>query len=485
MITLDLILSAMNLESSISEVSLNLPALLFLPLENSSTSPYTSAIYAAQSSSSSELLLYQNTQNTTLGSIQCQLSASEFCHQANQKIETLNLWLNDLNTFFFKTSDMQKFIETLNTQIPNPIVVLDTSHKVLGFSDFFDVSDDSEWEQSLTAQFVDLSRSRLSELMDASIPSSENSDAVYTLDSFAFPFFHQNIYYGNSHVGHYSIIEQYHPLSDFEIKASKWLSPLIAIMIDLNNTEKESTRKHHEYLLKDILINPDITSEEVEKRLFLDDHSLKPPFAVCSIPAPESDSVFLNQYCINSISFRYREHFIFLIEHYDERKEFQLKKQLSVYLKELHLQAGFSRPFTTLFLFKNAYLESIKALHFHQENPDPLCFYETIILQDFFHTAAVTLKHPEHFFYPQIRLMQQEHRVLFETLKAYLENLNNQKATALAMGIHRSTLIYRIQQIKKRYSLDLDDSKTLLRIQVTLHLMEATPLKEPMFSDDD
>ena len=58
-----------------------------------------------------------------------------------------------------------------------------------------------------------------------------------------------------------------------------------------------------------------------------------------------------------------------------------------------------------------------------------------------------------------------------ETLACYLKNGCNQTPTANDLFIHRSTLMYRLERIKKLAGIDLEDSDTRLLIQISMRLL--------------
>lgn len=64
------------------------------------------------------------------------------------------------------------------------------------------------------------------------------------------------------------------------------------------------------------------------------------------------------------------------------------------------------------------------------------------------------------------------HTCFADTLKVYVNKKNNQLATAKAMKIHRSTLLYRIDKIQRIMDVDLNDAITTLHIQLSFLMMD-------------
>jgi DNA-binding PucR family transcriptional regulator len=61
---------------------------------------------------------------------------------------------------------------------------------------------------------------------------------------------------------------------------------------------------------------------------------------------------------------------------------------------------------------------------------------------------------------------------LVGTLRHYVRLARNPTRTALALGIHRNTLFYRIERIERISGLDLADGEDLFRIGLSLKLLE-------------
>ena len=57
------------------------------------------------------------------------------------------------------------------------------------------------------------------------------------------------------------------------------------------------------------------------------------------------------------------------------------------------------------------------------------------------------------------------------TLRALLLNTFNQQETAQALGIHRTTLAYRLRRLQKLTGLDIGDARQMFHVAVSLKLM--------------
>jgi hypothetical protein len=64
------------------------------------------------------------------------------------------------------------------------------------------------------------------------------------------------------------------------------------------------------------------------------------------------------------------------------------------------------------------------------------------------------------------------HTEYVRTLRAYLNNLCSVEATARELGVHRNTIAYRLQQMKRLAELNLEDPVQRLGLMLQLHLMD-------------
>jgi DNA-binding PucR family transcriptional regulator len=60
----------------------------------------------------------------------------------------------------------------------------------------------------------------------------------------------------------------------------------------------------------------------------------------------------------------------------------------------------------------------------------------------------------------------------FSTLDAYLRSGQNLKIAAAALAIHRNTLTYRLEQIRRETRFDFEDPAQRLRIEAALRFLE-------------
>lgn len=129
---------------------------------------------------------------------------------------------------------------------------------------------------------------------------------------------------------------------------------------------------------------------------------------------------------------------------------------------------------------RRAYRECARAIELGEMFDPELSvhLYDDYVLHDLFDSApAQGDRLIAHTLEPLLRLGEAGER-LIETLDAYLRSGQNLKAAAAALGIHRNTLVYRLEQIRRTTQLDLEDPTRRLRVEAALRFLELRRRRE-------
>jgi len=71
---------------------------------------------------------------------------------------------------------------------------------------------------------------------------------------------------------------------------------------------------------------------------------------------------------------------------------------------------------------------------------------------------------------PLVAYDEQNRSGLIDTLRAWLEANSSPKEAARRMGVHRNTVLYRLERIRTVTGYDLDDADTRFRLQLALNM---------------
>lgn len=144
-------------------------------------------------------------------------------------------------------------------------------------------------------------------------------------------------------------------------------------------------------------------------------------------------------------------------------------------------RAGISGRVAGVAALRGAYRECARAIELG-EMLDPatsIHFYDDYVLHDLFDSASAQGDRLiEQMLEPLLRLGEAGER-LIETLDAYLRSGQNLKTAAAALGIHRNTLTYRLEQIRREARFDLEDPTQRLRIEAALRFLELRRRRKP------
>jgi len=150
-------------------------------------------------------------------------------------------------------------------------------------------------------------------------------------------------------------------------------------------------------------------------------------------------------------------------------------RQLSAFLKNKGFSAGGSAPFPELSNFALHYKEAEYALEFGRKDAAPITRFRDIACDFILETCisrlpASLLCAPEIL---KLRNYDAAHNSPYcKTLAAFLENDKNYTLTAKQLNIHRSTLLYRIDQINKISGLDITDTTKTWWLILSIKLLE-------------
>jgi len=145
------------------------------------------------------------------------------------------------------------------------------------------------------------------------------------------------------------------------------------------------------------------------------------------------------------------------------------------YLKVNFLYAGTSFKFSRLSESRKYYAQALKASEFAQRNNLNLCLYESCTL--YFLTELIRSQSDiTDFCHPAVIQLAKEERdngtPFLETLKYYLYYTHSPNDAAKALCVHRNTLFYRINKIKQLTGVTLDNADERFQLYLSILLLE-------------
>ena len=202
-------------------------------------------------------------------------------------------------------------------------------------------------------------------------------------------------------------------------------------------------------------------------------------FRVLFVPLGPIDDQAFNYYVAalerktDSRSIRCEDSLVTVLHYRNKEDRSSLKDTLRTFLSRYALTGGLSGEFVHLSELHDYYEQAASSLQLGGEE-NPFHLYDDLALTQILafcpkektrlvcHPALLRLKQ----FDEKNRLR------LCETLRAFLENERSLVRTAGALGIHRSTLIYRIDKISTILDVDLNDPDTRLHLLLSQRLLD-------------
>lgn len=157
-------------------------------------------------------------------------SVEELCSEIKQIIKDLQRWGDELFEIMHENRGLHTLIQHANRMLLNPVIVFDTSYKILGYSSNLDVARDKAWQRSLESGYVALSDEQFGGIKTMILSTrSQPDENIYDYPQFENRFFHKNILYSNRHLAHLTIIEQVCEISAGQISLASYICAILSI----------------------------------------------------------------------------------------------------------------------------------------------------------------------------------------------------------------------------------------------------------------
>ncbi len=149
---------------------------------------------------------------------------------------------------------------------------------------------------------------------------------------------------------------------------------------------------------------------------------------------------------------------------------------LKDFIRNYHFKAGVSTEFFDATLASEYYGQALSALEYnnYQHLNKPIYHFKDCALEHILHYGTTRLSPQTVCSAALLALVQydKENDTEFvHTLETYYRNKMNSSQTAKDLYIHRSTFLYRMEQIQKILNLDIEDYDTMLYLMVSLKLL--------------
>ncbi len=386
--------------------------------------------------------------------------------------------------------EIREIIETGYDILNNPIMLMDTSYKVLSYKTDARVNDEV-WDDLVSrgySSYKYVTKFKYERIIEKILVSDE----PILLDTGVAEKIRRilgKIQVGDKCMGYLAILEYRQPFQNQDLRIAKLICEVISSIMKEEKWQKSATGLMWENLIQDLLEEKVTEEEDLNDRL--QSCEWKPNKNMCMVSIDMSrfnDPSFIDYFRqqIHKLtplcrSIYYHDAVSVLLEFQGESGRKKLLSSMISFLKEIGLHAGCSESFTNLSEIGRYYRQSRKALLLG-EKLDPkkrMSEYQDYILSDFLYDSSTLLKLDD-FCHPGVlkldHIDQSSGTEYFRTLFEYLKNNKNVIATAEALYIHRNTVNYRLDKIKELLESDLKEAEESMHILLTYKMIEIMKL---------
>ncbi len=285
-------------------------------------------------------------------------------------------------------------------------------------------------------------------------------------------------------IGHLVVLGYEKDFSDKDMELIQLISNVISLEMRKNGNFYSGLK--NESFIKDLLTGKVQDPEEIQERLKYLDCEFKSRLYILTVIFSETDNPhmpkhflkdYLNQMIPNSTALIYKDHIVTIISHNNDKPfSHEVERKVIEFLTENHMTAGLSNAFSCLTEMNRSYNLSMKAIELgrHTNREKSLHYYEDYLFE---HMLSLCSEQQElyQFCHPSIFILREYDRKnntnYLKFLFKYLENINNPCGVISALNIHRNTLKYRLDKIKRIMNVDLKDSRQLMLLYLSFQIL--------------
>lgn len=390
----------------------------------------------------------------------------------------------ELRDIYGETNDLQLLLNIASSKLNNPLVLLDQSYRIVGYSSNFPIQD-SLFQKYITQGYCDFNLMRYQNNYGL-LKTIHDSNEIYLdngcIHSPSQKLF-QKITNGNKNLGLLIMLCEHSSVSSSHYKNLKTVKRIISQIAYKYLNQICLLKTPYEMILNYLLIGA--TSDEIKP--YMKGLNFSKYLSVLVIVNENRQlKVPLNSKLQNQLINLFPN--IHTVIHKDSLvvlfpldKDMEILSEqmlmLNVFAKSHSLKIGISHAFTDFLEFLKHFQQAYAAIKFQR-----IFLEQTSVSQykhfQFFHLLS-EIKNTsilKNFGHPALKLLKkydsENNTELYNTLHAFIKHSNRVKETAKSLFIHRNSLNYRIERIKQITGINLQDSETVFLL-MTAYLIDA------------
>lgn len=399
----------------------------------------------------------------------------------NTNLEQSKLLLFDA---FLCEENFNRLLELSSKLLGNPLIVIDLSYRIVGYSNSEDISDDF-WVKFIQQGYCDydfviqvnalpcVKIGKISKTTyEVQCSQSDHKKLVCNLVS-------NGVIKGNI-----ILLGCKKEVAESDFNLLSVVSKVIALkMKQITNTPKDTNIVIQDFLY-DVLNHNFISRNEMNERMKIVNLKFQKELRIIVFDIERLNDIqkscndVINIFSNHHIQMEYSvfyEHRIVMIYQQNTLEDF--KEKLLPLLNKYNIYVGVSQPFSDLFMCKKYYLQAIKTIDLakhaypdrHYINYYEVQYYSLLPSlqpdsydQDFYHPTLKRLKEYD----------EQHNTDLYDILYVFIINDGNIQKTAQDFFVHRNTVRYKINKIKELTSIDFTDILNILNMLISYRICQ-------------
>ena len=399
-------------------------------------------------------------------------------------------WGRQLDFAIFRNADFQEFIDISEEIIACPILIYDPALKLLAYSRMYPGLDDHIFQNAITNGYLDLETVKYFEKERIFAQMDHTGSAVGEPDAFRMHADFARAINVRNELAVYCILlyTSEHPRSYINELYQTFCNS-IEHLLEKQHADFLKNRSVTDYFLMDLLDNPDTSSEQIRQRIYYNDLDYEGNYIVINLYSDMTQKASENYFIqllrnnmINCRIFAYHDGIVILynlpkFRETDYRD--YLRDQMHTILKDFsdrNILLFFSKPFTTIGQFAEAYQQAESLYHMGFSNTETTYyFYEDHWLK---YLIGSTPQKYKTFSFCEPCLLQmlqtdtKKSRQQLEILYEYLRRDRKLTDVAGKLGMHRNNVIYHVKQIEEDFHLNLNDPDIRLRLLLSFEVLK-------------
>ena len=396
-----------------------------------------------------------------------------------------NDWGDALLDALRRGGDWYALLEVGHRALGNPMIIYDRSMRILAYT-VGDGTGDAIWTDTVREGVTRVESQRQAEELMRFLAEVERHDAPFRHqgEGMSVPFWSAPVLVDGRRRGMVNVVEAHRPLSRGDRDLLRFFSEFVAIRMASAGFGAPVPDAVPRQLMLDLLAGDIASRDHLNTRLIAVDWragacfcfvSLRSALPVLTGEQWRGAYDRLAALSLNGLSCLVDQadpRICLLLTAQDPEDFARSLELIDPFCAMNHLRAGVSEPYCDLLQTPRFYRQAEAALEL---GASAVCRhadarYGRMLRHLRAHPYRDDLVHPA-----MVRLAamdQAEGAAYIPTLRALLRHNFNQMETANTLGIHRTTLAYRLRRMQEMTGLDLDDARQVFHVAVSLKLME-------------